>query len=220
MTSPKVNNSKNIITKKTLETDMPLEKRRNHIVKVSIAGIGGVGKTTLCQRAMGTILDDYFDNYKITIGVQFFTHNVNTDMGEIVLSVWDLAGQPQFQQIMNRFLTGSKGIILAYDSTIIDSYFSLHYSWIPLIKEHCVKDVPILLISTKNDLLDHREVDPDQVKEFINSKEEHGLNIIGFLETSSKSNINVRETFESLCKNIVQTEINKYHQEQNKLEEN
>lgn len=213
MTSAKTNNSKSTITKKTLETGLPLERSKNHLVKVSIAGVGGVGKTTLCQRAMGKILDDFFDNYRITIGVQFFTHNVDTQFGSVVMSVWDLAGQPQFRQIMDRFLTGSKGIILAYDSTIIDTFFSLHHEWIPLIKESCEENIPIVLVSTKNDLEEEREVDPDMVREFISSRAEHNLNIIGFIETSSKSNINVLETFDFLCKNIVNKEVNKYYKQ-------
>ena len=201
---------KRVLTSKNLETDLPLEKEKNKIIKVAIAGVGGVGKTTLCQRAMGHILDDYFDNYKITIGVQFFTHTLETDNGSVVLSVWDLAGQPQFQQIMDRFLKGCKGIILAYDSTVIDTFFSLYHTWIPLIKANCEKDIPIILVSTKNDLDDEREVDPAIVKDFINSKEDLQLNIVDFLETSSKSNINVRETFEILCQNILQTEKKSY----------
>ncbi|MHA1156193.1 MAG: Rab family GTPase [Candidatus Heimdallarchaeota archaeon] len=198
------------LTQENLQKDLPLEKSNKPIVKVSVAGIGGVGKTTLCQRAMGRILDDYFSNYKVTIGVQFFTHNVNTDNGEVVLSVWDLAGQDQFQQIVNRFLIGSSGVILAYDSTDINSYFSLHHTWIPLIEEFCVPNVPILLVSTKNDLEEKKEVDPELVRNFISSKEEHNQNIIGFLETSSKSNVNVLETFEVLVKNIVKKEVEEH----------
>ena len=211
MPSAKTNNSKSTITKKTLETGLPLERGKSHLVKVSIAGVGGVGKTTLCQRAMGKILDDFFDNYRITIGVQFFTHNVETKFGQVVMSVWDLAGQPQFRQIMDRFLTGSKGIILAYDSTRIDTFFSLYHEWIPLIRENCEENIPIVIVSTKNDLDEEREVDPEIVSEFIASRDEHDLNIIGFIETSSKSNVNVLETFDFLCNNIVRKEVNIYY---------
>ena len=194
------------LNQQTIQKKLPLEKKDDPIIKVSIAGIGGVGKTTLCQRAMGRILDDYFSNYKVTIGVQFFTHNIATEKGNVVLSVWDLAGQDQFHQIVNRFLIGSSGIILAYDSTNINSFFSLHHRWIPLIEEFCEPNIPIVLVSTKNDL-EKREVDPELVRNFIDSKDEHNQNIVGFLETSSKSNINVAETFETLVKNIIQNGI-------------
>ncbi|NHJ49969.1 MAG: GTP-binding protein [Asgard group archaeon] len=204
MPSVNSNNGNRELTKKSLETEMPLEKKDKKLVKIAIAGDGGVGKTSLCQRAMGHILDDYFSNYKITIGVQFFTHNLKTVCGQnVVLSVWDLAGQPQFHQIIDRFLRGCKGIILAYDSSLINSFFSLYNIWIPLIRANCDEDIPILVVSTKNDLQDYRQVDPDIVKEFMEAKEEHSLNFIGYLETSALSNINVRETFDTLCSNII-----------------
>lgn len=210
MPPSKTKRTKSYLSQQVLERNLPLEKQKNPIIKVAIAGIGGVGKTTLCQRAMGHILDDYFNNYKITIGVQFFTHTVKTDIGNVVMSVWDLAGQPQFQQIMDRFLKGSKGVILAFDSTYLESFFSLYHTWVPLIKENCEKDIPILLVSTKNDLETKSEVNPELISSFINDKDLE-LNVIDFLETSSKSNINVKETFEVLCKNIIK---NNSHQEQ------
>jgi small GTP-binding protein len=206
MPSSRANKSNDVLTKESLETKMPLEKKDKTLIKIAIAGEGGVGKTTLCQRAMGKILDDYFYDYKITIGVQFFTHNVDTDCGPVVLSVWDLAGQPQFYQIVDRFLRGCKGVILAYDSTMINTFFSLYHNWIPLIKANCDEDIPILIVSTKNDLVNFKEVDPETVKDFIEAKDEHNLNFIGFLETSAKSNTNVRETFDILCKKIIKKE--------------
>lgn len=202
----------NTITKSDLETKLPLEKRKDNILKIAIAGVGGVGKTTLCQRAMGRILDDYFSEYKITIGVQFFTHNMDSQVGPVCLSIWDLAGQPQFHQIVDRFLVGSKGVILAYDSTNIDSYFSLHHTWIPLIQQHCGENVPIVLVSTKNDLNEKKQVSPELVWEFIDAKDENKHNIIGFLETSSKDNTNVKETFETLANKILAVEYDNYNE--------
>jgi small GTP-binding protein len=206
MPSSRANKSNDILTKESLETKMPLEKKDKTLIKIAIAGEGGVGKTTLCQRAMGKILDDYFYDYKITIGVQFFTHNIDTDCGSVILSVWDLAGQPQFYQIVDRFLRGCKGVILAYDSTMINTFFSLYHNWIPLIKANCDENIPILIVSTKNDLENYKEVDPETVQEFIEAKDEHNLNVIGFLETSAKSNTNVRETFDTLCNKIIMKE--------------
>ncbi|MHA1125388.1 MAG: GTP-binding protein [Candidatus Heimdallarchaeota archaeon] len=216
MNPRKKKKSTNTITKRDLETKMPLEKRKDNIIKIAIAGVGGVGKTTLCQRAMGRILDDYFSEYKITIGVQFFTHNMDSEVGPICLSIWDLAGQPQFHQIVDRFLVGAKGVILAYDSTKIDTYFSLHHTWMPLIKQKCGEDVPIVLVSTKNDLNEEKQVNPKLVWEFIDAKEENNHNIIDFLETSSKDNTNVKETFETLANKILAVEYERYSKSQGK----
>jgi small GTP-binding protein len=216
MNPRKKTKSAKIISKHDLETKLPLEKRKDNIIKIAIAGVGGVGKTTLCQRAMGRILDDYFSDYKITIGVQFFTHNMDSEVGPVCLSIWDLAGQPQFHQIIDRFLIGCKGVILAYDSTQLDSYFSLHHTWMPLIKQNCGENIPIILVSTKNDLNEKQQVSPELVKEFLNSKEENKHNIIGFLETSSKENTNVKETFEILANKIMAEEFQSYNESKGK----
>ena len=61
--------------------------------------------------------------------------------------------------------------------------------------------------------MDEREIEPEVVTEFIDSRDDHNLNIIGFIETSSKSNVNVRETFEFLCRNIVNKEVHKYYKQ-------
>jgi small GTP-binding protein len=207
MHSSELNSSESNLTEQDLDSNLPIEKQKDPILKVSIGGIGGVGKTTLCKRALEDILDDCFDNYKITIGVQFFTQQLETNLGNICLCIWDLAGQVQFQSIVDRFLKGSKGVILAYDCSNIDSYFALHHTWIPLVKEQCAEDTPILLVSTKNDLNDEIEVDEKHVREFIDSKEDHNLNIIGFYTTSAKENINVQECFSVITDAIIEKEM-------------
>ncbi|MBD3191072.1 MAG: GTP-binding protein [Candidatus Heimdallarchaeota archaeon] len=181
-------------------------EKRPPIIKVVIAGKGGIGKTTLCKTATSKINDPInFEEYKLTIGVQFFTLPCQTSAGWVSLSIWDLAGQEQFEIILNHFLRGTRGIILAYDSTSMDSYMSLHQTWIPLITKNCNNGIPILMVSMKNDLPDSREVDPDLVQEFL--EDEKDFNFIGFLEVSSKAHLNVEKPFDLLAEKIVQKEV-------------
>jgi small GTP-binding protein len=191
----------------------PDQEKRNPTVKVTIAGRGGVGKTTLCKRAVNEIKQTEFANYKMTIGVQFFLLPKETAKGTINLLVWDLAGQEQFAPVIEGFFGGTQGIILAYDSTSMESYQDLHKIWIPLIKKKCSLEIPIIIISTKNDLENEQIVDPNLVKEFIEDEQANGLNYIDFIEVSAKDDTNVSETFTLLAQKIVELGLYKAKKE-------
>lgn len=183
-------------------------EQKDPILKVVIAGKGGVGKTTLCKTVTSknnNLMN--FEEYKLTIGVQFFSLPCETSAGKVCLSIWDLAGQEQFEVILNHFLRGARGIILAYDSTSMDSYLALHHTWIPLITRNCYNGIPILVVSMKNDLQENREVDPEIIQEFIDAKDEHDLNFIGFLEVSSKAHLNITKPFNLLAEKIIEKEL-------------
>jgi GTP-binding nuclear protein Ran len=60
--------------------------------KVVIVGDGGVGKTSYLWRFTK---GDFTGMYIPTIQVDIFSLKFNTNRGEVLFDVWDVAGQPK-----------------------------------------------------------------------------------------------------------------------------
>ncbi len=90
----------------------------NKLIKVIFAGDGNVGKTSLIR----SYTEGHFSSSRVqTIGVDFHTHTVMLPKGKIKLSIWDMAGQEQFQFLRSSFYPGSRAAALVYDVTLPES---------------------------------------------------------------------------------------------------
>ena len=93
---------------------------RMPVFKTVLIGEGGVGKTSLAVR----YTEDRFDQrMKMTIGVNFATKKVRIGASDITLLIWDLGGQPRFQDVISDYFIGSKLGIAVYD---VNRIFTLH----------------------------------------------------------------------------------------------
>ncbi|MFW9794667.1 MAG: GTP-binding protein, partial [Candidatus Thorarchaeota archaeon] len=78
---------------------------RSPVFKTVLIGEGGVGKTSLAVR----YTEDRFDQQmKMTIGVNFATKKIRVEGQEITLLLWDLGGQPRFQDVVMDYFRGSR----------------------------------------------------------------------------------------------------------------
>ncbi|MHA1300386.1 MAG: ADP-ribosylation factor-like protein [Candidatus Helarchaeota archaeon] len=82
------------------------------IVKTAVIGYPGVGKSTLVKMLSGE--KKLNTEYNPTIGLDFGTALIGDDLH---LSLWDIAGQDQFQFLWDSFLRGSNLICVVTDST-------------------------------------------------------------------------------------------------------
>ncbi|MBA7577094.1 hypothetical protein ES708_18940 [subsurface metagenome] len=172
--------------------------------KIIILGEGGVGKTTLLHRYVSNI---FVDSTKMTIGTDFFIKKVdifndNADKYELTLLLWDFAGQERFRFILNEYLKGAEGIILAFDLTRIATLYRIK-NWIGLLKEGGVWGDPktkFFLLGTKKDLItdDPAPISQDQIEEF---KEK--FNAESYFETSSQNGLGVEEFFRYVAKSMI-----------------
>ncbi|MGY5875232.1 MAG: Rab family GTPase [Candidatus Thorarchaeota archaeon] len=118
----------------------------SRIYKTVLVGEGGVGKTSIAVR----YTEDRFDQQmKMTIGVNFATKKVQFDDIEMTLMIWDLGGQPRFQDVIVDYYRGSRIAIAVYD---VNRTFTLHRlsNWIDKIRDS-VLNCPIVLVGNKMD---------------------------------------------------------------------
>ncbi len=156
------------------------------VLKLIVFGEGGVGKTTMIHRFItGTYLEA-----RMTVGSGFATKNVEVDGNTVTISIWDFAGEERFRILMPKYCIGAHGGILAFDLTRTDTFVKLD-AWLKIVREGCPQ-IPILLVGNKSDMKSF--VSRENALEFVKRN-----SINGYLETSSKDDSNVTETFEKIA---------------------
>jgi small GTP-binding protein len=165
---------------------------RKAVLKMIIVGDGGVGKTTLIHRYLtGNYLDQ-----RMTVGSGFATRDLEMEGVIITLTIWDFAGEERFRFLLPSYCRGALGCILAFDLTRPSTFYHLD-EWLNLVRNN-TNDIPILLVGTKRDAGDkNSDMAIDYAK--IN-------NLVGYLETSSKTDFNVSEAFDTIA-NLMWTRI-------------
>ena len=184
------------------------DKEYEFIFKVLLLGDSNVGKSSLFLRFVDDIWNDTFVP---TIGVDFKIKTLEIDQKKIKMQIWDTAGQERFKNIIASYYRGAHGILLIYDVTEKDSFKNLS-NWLIEIEKNANKNVLKVLIGNKTDLEEKRVISYNQGKEFADM---YGLK---YIETSAKKNMNVREAFETLGREIMVANIDKtmFKQKQNK----
>lgn len=166
---------------------------KNFIFKILIAGNASVGKTSLLRR----YVDGMFDESSImTIGVDFYTTELNFDDAHCLLQLWDLGGQERFRYLLENFVMGARGALLLFDLTSMPKIGDI-LEWVNIARLHDL-NLPILLIGTKADLEDLIAVDDESALHLKNI-----FNMIDFIQTSAKTGYNVEKAFEMIAKKLV-----------------
>ena len=125
-----------------------MSTKKKYVIKLLVAGAGGVGKTTLLHKVT---TGEFLINTQITIGVQFHLLNVQFGDSLFVLQLWDFGGQERFRFMLDAYVAGAKGAMLLYDTTRIKTREEKDIAdWIGIIRKHD-PNLPVLLIVTKID---------------------------------------------------------------------
>ena len=115
--------------------------------------------------------------------------------GPIKAEIWDTGGQERFRTITRSYYDKAMGVVLVYDCSDEKSFHDIR-GWVRQIENYARPDITKMLVASKCDLPEKKvkvESGEALAKE-LNMK---------FFETSSKSNSNVKEAFDSLIEQIM-----------------
>jgi Ras-related protein Rab-1A len=167
----------------------------DYLFKLIIIGDSGIGKSCLLNRFAD---DTYTEAYISTIGVDFKIRTLELDGRIVKLQIWDTAGQERFRTITSSYYRGAHGIMMVYDITNPESFVNLN-QWLKEVETYAKDDVHKILIGTKTDMADKRKVQYADALEFA---KDHGMD---YVETSSKTGMNIEQAFVNLAGNLKQT---------------
>lgn len=160
-----------------------------------VIGNSAVGKSCLMQRFLK---NEFADEHEVTLGVEFGSLTLKMEDTQFKLQIWDTAGQESFRSITKIFYKGAHAVLMCYDAANAESFKSLEY-WYKEIKGNCETDVIVVLIATKCDKTEQRQVTYEEGLKFQKDK----CSDIGmFFETSSKTGHNVEHAFITVAKTL------------------
>lgn len=118
-------------------------------LKVLLIGIPNEGKTSLFQRF---IKNKFQANYKLTVGVDILTKDVEFRAGETAtLSIWDIGAQQRFEFIRSTFYKGAAGASLVFDLTREQTYKEVKKLYADI--KNFIGPIPFILIGNNIHLI-------------------------------------------------------------------
>lgn len=164
--------------------------------KICLLGDYAVGKTSLVRRFVYNLFDD---KYLSTIGVKVSRKVIalsrKTDIVELTLMLWDLAGSEEFNDVRASYLRGSAGAIVVCDMTrpatleTLPKYVAELRAVAPAAR--------LIMAANKSDLIEKCQLSEQQISEQAAELQ------ASYYLTSAKTGANVEEAFRQLGQLLV-----------------
>ena len=165
----------------------------NFDLSISILFLGDskVGKTNMIYRF---VENKYSDEILVTLGFDIKTKIIKIMNKNILVKIFDTAGQERFNAVTKSLFQKVQGIILVYDISNEESFNNINF-WISQINDNFL-NIKCILAGNKCDLKKER---------IISKKEGENLakkNNFKFFETSSKTGHNINEIMNEIVSDI------------------
>jgi Rho family protein len=133
-----------------------------------------------------------------------YVHDIFVDNKSIKLSLWDTAGQEEFDRLRSLSYSDTHTIMLCFSIDSRDSLENVKNKWVGEIADHC-EGVKLVLVALKCDLRNEQEEENQNQASNNRRKDlisyEEGLSMaksigaLRYLECSAKKNRGVNEAF-------------------------
>ena len=162
-------------------------KEYDLLFKLILIGDSCVGKSNILLKYLK---NQFNENSKTTIGVEFATKNIIINNKRIKIQIWDTAGQEKYCSITSAYYKGAKGALIVYDITRKNTFDNID-KWITDLKLNDDKNICIIILGNKREINKN-----DGIKKAEMYK-------TAFLETSALNGDNISKAFDELIEQIV-----------------
>lgn len=164
--------------------------------KVVICGDSCVGKTSILVRFLH---NSFSDIQFSTISSQGYIKEIDLQNGKppVRLSIWDTAGQEQYNSLVKVFFRAAAAVILVFDITNEKSFISLE-KWHDLAYSCCPSETIFYIVGNKIDFPEEQQV-VDCMKA---SRMQENLGAAAYFTVSAKSGEGVSELFHTVARDV------------------
>jgi len=161
--------------------------------KICMLGSFGVGKTSLVARFVQGI---FSGKYLSTVGVKIDKKQMRVGDQDVLLLLWDLAGEDSRSQVQISYLKGASGYFLVVDGTFAESLVtakSIHQRAVEAVGE-----IPVMLIVNKSDLWGRWEITMPELEK---------MQAEGWIiqVTSAKTGEGVEKMFQTMTEQVLKS---------------
>eukprot|EP01087_Luapelamoeba_hula_P009611 TRINITY_DN24_c0_g1_i1.p1 TRINITY_DN24_c0_g1~~TRINITY_DN24_c0_g1_i1.p1 ORF type:complete len:197 (-),score=39.17 TRINITY_DN24_c0_g1_i1:267-857(-) len=161
-------------------------------IKLVLVGVGGVGKSAITITYVSNI---WVPEYDPTIE-DSHRKQVSIDEDVSMLDILDTAGQEEYSSMQDQWFRTGQGFLCVYSIISRKSFNELPALRDKILRIKDANKVPMVLVGNKCDLVEEREVSPDDGKQMA---AKFGC---PFFESSAKNHINVDESFRELVREV------------------
>ncbi|RHZ60149.1 hypothetical protein CDV55_105073 [Aspergillus turcosus] len=165
--------------------------------KMVLLGDGACGKTS----ALNVFTRGFFPTvYEPTV-FENYVHDIFVDNVHMELSLWDTAGQEEFDRLRALSYEDTHVIMLCFSVDSPDSFENVASKWIDEIRENC-PGVKLVLTALKCDLRKDEDLNdnPNAITFEQGLAKAKEIGAVKYLECSAVQNRGIRETFYEAAK--------------------
>lgn len=119
--------------------------------EISVVGLQASGKTSFVN-VIGS--GQWSEEVVPTVAFNFR----KIKKGNVTLKVWDVAGQPRYRSLWERYCSGVDAIVFVVDASDKDKFETARFELHNLLSQPSLQGVPLLVLGNKNDIPGHATV--------------------------------------------------------------